>query len=114
METKTLKYEWLSDNAVINYNRKIIEITDNQFAGFCNLLEELNITPRMSLTDIAYDIFDYSDYYVKVVECDDTIRWYAYNVCGELTRFVDGRGNWYDSYEMNKELVTNISNLKTY
>jgi len=114
MRTGLLKYEWLEDNTIIDYNRKTITINDNQFPIFCQFLEELDMTPSMSLTDIAHEIFDYSDFYVKVVEDDDSTRWYAYNVCGELTRYVDGQGNWYDRFEMNPNLVTNIENLKTY
>jgi hypothetical protein len=112
MRTGLLKYEWLEENTSINYNQKVIEMTEDKFDGFIYFLDNLELTPKMSLVDIAHEIFDYNDFYVKVVEDTGNVRWYAYNVAGEITRFVDGQGNWFDSYEMNVDLVTNISELK--
>ena len=112
MRTGLLKYEWLEDNTTIDYTQKVIEMTEDKYDGFLYFLDMLGLTPSMSLVDISSDIFDYNDFYLKVNNNDGTTRWYCYNVAGELTRFVDGRGNWYDSYEINPSMVTNIPELK--
>jgi hypothetical protein len=112
MKTGLLKYGWLEDNTIIDYNQKTITITDNQFTDFCQFLEELDITPRMSLIDIAIDVFDNNDYYLKVIEDDSRTRYYHYNVCGELVRYVAPNGDYYDRYEINPELMTNMKELQ--
>jgi hypothetical protein len=112
MKTGLIKYEWLEDNTIIDYNRKTIIMTEDKFDGFIYFLEELDITPKMSLVDIANDIFDYNDYFIKVIEDDDRNRYYHYNVCGELVRYVAPNGDYYDRYEINPELMTNITELK--
>jgi hypothetical protein len=112
MRTGLLKYEWLEDNTTIDYTKKVIEMSEDKYDGFIYFLETLGLTPRMSLVDIVHDIFDYNDFFLKINNNDGTTAWYCYNVAGELTRFVDGRGNYYDSYELNPSLITNISELK--
>lgn len=111
MRTGFIKYEWLEDNTIIDYHKKVIEMNDNQFADFCQFLEQLDMTPRMSLTDIAHEIFDYNSYYIKVNE-ENGARYYNYNVCGELVRYVAPNGDYYDRYELNPDLITNMPELQ--
>jgi hypothetical protein len=112
MRTELLKYEWIEDNCIIDYNYKIIEMSELQYEEFINYLNTAHLTPKMALVDISYDLFDYNSFFVKVNENDGATRYYNYNVCGELTRFVDGKGNWFDRYEINPELMSNITELK--
>jgi hypothetical protein len=102
----------IEDNFTINYDQKVIELTEYDYVEFHNIIHNYGLTPQMMLTDIAYDIFNFSPFYIKVNEINGKSRYYNFNTDGQLLRYVAPNGDYYDSYELNPSLITNISELK--